>query len=179
MKFTRDAVYTYTSTGPTSYTQTLVYPEITDLVFSGPVSDPNGAWVAVYDVPDLWETTFEYDNHGWDQIFVYIHILNLGATLSHFSCRIDFENPDVPGSWTGSHAPECRLFGGVEYPLRTDDIRQWTLTQTGSFIVSSRIECRHFKRWRANFYCGKAEAADADTLIRCYWSHDGGHGAEF
>jgi hypothetical protein len=177
MKFTRDPVYTYVVTGPTSYQTITAYPEITDLLFTN-ASAADGSTVALPGAFNF-DSTFEFDDYGWDQIFVHVHTQVLGGGgLTGVDCLIEFENPDSPGLWVPSHEPACSAVGGVEAPLRTDALAAhvWACIGVGSFIVASRKENQHITRWRARFRA-TAGAAGATTRIRCYWHGNGGRGA--
>jgi hypothetical protein len=179
MEFTRDRVLDHTASGPTSHTTVVAYPAIASLNFTN-ASAADGSTVAL-PAAFNWESTFEYDCEGWDQIFVHVHTLALGGGgLTGIDVLIEYENPDVPDMWIATREPALSAAGGVEAPLRTATVaaRTWSVLGVGNFIVASRKEHMHFNKFRVRFQA-TAGVADAATNILCYWHGNGGRGASF
>lgn len=112
--------------------------------------------------------------NGDSQIFIGLNVVNMGG-MADITGVIEFQDPDDPVFWYPSHEPACSGLAGVETPLRTDAIalQEWAITAAGNFLIATRVEHPHFKRFRVRFR-GAAGAPGPATDVRCYWYHNGG-----
>lgn len=176
MKFTRAAVTTETPTSPSSTTKTTIFPAITDLVF-GNTSTASGSKVALPAAYNL-EATFEQDIFGFSQVYLHMHVINLGGGgLTGITSLIEFQDFDHTDLWFPSKEPAIQDVAGepLEVPLRVDSVanNEWVCNAVGHYILASRVEHQHFSKFRARFR-KSASNADANTVIRVGWSHNGG-----
>lgn len=159
MKFTRERVLQTVDTGPSSQTTTVLHPEITDLLFNS-INAADGSTVAL---PAAYNevSTFEVDLNGNDQIYVLVHLDNLGgAGLTGVKLIIEWQSPDNANVWVPSKEGVAR---DANYASN-----EWTLTALGSYLLASRKDMQQTHKARVRFQAA-AGAADATTLIRAYW----------
>jgi hypothetical protein len=116
------------------------------------------------------DCVFVQDAPGADQIFIGISIIGFGAAgLTTVSASIEFQDPDNPALWIASREMHKSGAGGLDYPFRNMAPANmvWNLTNVGNFLIASRVEHKHFTKFRLRLR-GNA-AVDGDTDIRCYW----------
>lgn len=163
MRFTRARVTVETPTGNNTASIAVLFPEITDLVFSL-ASAADGSTVAL---PAQYsaESRFLIELSGQRQIYVGIDLNALGAAgLTGIDTLIEFQDPDDPENWIPSKEGVTRTETAANHT--------WTAGAVGSYLLASRIEAPHFKRARVSFK-RTGGTPDADTDIRCRWFHDG------
>lgn len=110
------------------------------------------------------EAVFEVNINGNSQLFLELNVVDFGGAITTLSALIEFQDPDFPEFWLPSKEGIDR-----DGPL-TDNI--WEVTSTGVYLLSSRVEHKHFKKARFRFFAD--DAADGDTEIRVNWFHNGG-----
>jgi hypothetical protein len=109
-------------------------------------------------------STFRINLSGNGQLWVSVHTAALGAAaLTGVTLVVEFGDPDW-GLWLPSRE-------GVSRDT-TLTANEWTLLGVGNWLVASRAEHKHFQSARVRFRAAGG-AADAATLIRVGWHHDG------
>lgn len=111
---------------------------------------------------------------GNSKVYVGLDVRNMGAMVD-ITFVIEFQDPDLGLFWFPSHEPAKSAAGGVETPLRADAIglQEFVIGAAGQYIVATRTENPHFKKFRIRFR-GAAGGPGAATDVRVYWWPDGG-----
>lgn len=112
------------------------------------------------------EATFEVKLNGNGKLYLFVHALALGATMTGLTCLIEFRSPDNSLLWIPSKEGVSRDAGLGAH--------EWTMNGTGDWILTTRAEPRIFNKARFRFRLADASgAADGDTEIPVSWYHDG------
>lgn len=114
------------------------------------------------------QAIFFAEINGHQLILLHVNVANLGgATDVRFV--IEFEDPDFPGNWIPSKetAP-----GSPSRQDITTATNSWTAAAVGSYIFQTRVEHRHFRRFRVR--CHRTGAMTAAGRVDIAYAHDGG-----
>lgn len=182
MKFTRDRVIERAATGTLGadgkpYTlPSVASPALSDLILGdGSASKTVFKRTQGFDVSKESESilTTNVDAGVWTdiiqpingnrQIYLTVNVVDLGA-MEGLMCRIEFQDPDHPEFWVPSK-------DGVNREA-AESLHSWTLTQPGSYVLTSRLEHAHFRAFRARFQA-VTTSANGDTNVVVSWHHDG------
>ncbi len=101
--------------------------------------------------------------NGNSQVFLMVNAVDFGA-MTGLDVRIEFNDPDHPEFWIPSKEAINR-----ESDANT---HTWVLTSTGNYVLASRVEHHHFRKFRARFLARGANANSA-TKIVVTWYHNG------
>lgn len=145
----------------------------THAIYVADAANPTGILTAVpchtlpdgaYDV-NFQNSYFEMNIVNVTQVFVNIHTVALGATMTGIQGVIEFQNLDYPNFWIPSLETVARTAAFAA--------NEFILMGVGNWSVASRQECPHYTKMRVRFHT-VGGAADANTVVVASWYTNGG-----